>query len=292
MTTEWSDGAPFQAEGGPYGMVIDDASGGDGYVYASCSNAAYRAEATGRGTATFDTDDRLVKYKVRDRWAGHKAAGVAVDYGQLVTPEADGEIFLDNSDGGLNDVGSGTYDMVLRGSMVELQRGYITSNGEEVGDWITLWLEDCEFVVDFQGCSYLKLYCISSWGILSTMAAQRQYHWEDGDASVWDIVERLFALAGFDLGSKSGEASSDISSLQPAVVVHPGQDIRGAILFALSKVGDFIYFEGDTPYAKELEDDEASDYTYGGSGNHVIIAGSYGVRSPAYNHIQVLSAID
>jgi len=53
-----------------------------------------------------------------------------------------------------------------------------------------------------------------------------------------------------------------------------------------------VYWEGHTPYVKELADDEASDYTYGGSGNHVIIAGRYGVRTPGYNHIEVFSTMD
>jgi hypothetical protein len=54
-------------------------------------------------------------------------------------------------------------------------------------------------------------------------------------------------------------------------------------------VPDFVYWEGSTPYLKELTSDETSDYTYGGSGNHVIIAGRYGARTPTYNHIEVFS---
>ena len=292
VETDWTDASPFQAEGGPFGMALDYADGGDGYVYASCSNAAYRALAAGLGTVTFTTDDRLKKYKVRDRWGGHKAAGVALDYGQLVAPDMLGEIWLDNSDGALNSLGSGAYDCVLRGSMVELERGYVTTDSQEHSDWPTMWLEDYEHVVDFRGRCYVVLHCISGWGILSTLAAQRQYHWQDGDDSVWTIAERLFALAGFDLSSKSGEASTAASTLEPALVIHAGQDLRGAVLQALSKIPDFVYWEQDTPYLKELEADEASDYTYGGSGEHVIIAGRYGVRTPANNHIEVFAALD
>ncbi len=123
------------------------------------------------------------------------------------------------------------------------------------------------------------------------MAAQRQYHWTDGEASAWTIVERLFALAGFKASTKSGEYSSELGSLEPAVLIHPGQDLRGAVLAALSKVPDFVYWEGSTPYLKELTTDEASDYTYGGSGNHVIVAGRYGARTPTYNHIEVFAGL-
>ncbi|HUW09023.1 MAG TPA: hypothetical protein VM537_04800, partial [Anaerolineae bacterium] len=42
---------------------------------------------------------------------------------------------------------------------------------------------------------------------------------------------------------------------------------------------------------KELTTGETSDYTYGGSGNHVVIAGRYGSRSPAYNHIEVFAGV-
>lgn len=129
LDSDWTDPAPFKAEGGPFGMVLDYRPGGDGYVYAACSNAAYRAKAAGLGSVSFT--QRVKKYRVRDHWRGHKGAGVAVDYGELVAPVLDGEIWLDNSDGALNSPGSGDLEMVLRGSMVELHRGYRTTSGEE-----------------------------------------------------------------------------------------------------------------------------------------------------------------
>ena len=43
---------------------------------------------------------------------------------------------------------------------------------------------------------------------------------------------------------------------------------------------------------KELASDESSDYSYGGSGNHVIFAGRYGVRSPGHDHIEVFAGVD
>jgi hypothetical protein len=174
--------------------------------------------------------------------------------------------------------------------MVVLRRGYETANGDEYSTWPSMWLEDYEYVVDFRGRSYLVLYCIGPWGQFSGMAAQRQYHWEDGDKTVAAIAKRLFALAGFQL-TTAGEASSEISSLKPAILIHPGQDLRGAVLTVLSKVADFVYWDQSTAYLKELVDDEASDYTYGGSGEHVIIEGRYGIRTPAYNHIEVFSGL-
>ena len=53
-----------------------------------------------------------------------------------------------------------------------------------------------------------------------------------------------------------------------------------------------MYWEQSTPYVKELASDESSDCSYGGSGNHVIIPGRYGVRSPGYNHIEVFAGVD
>jgi len=53
-----------------------------------------------------------------------------------------------------------------------------------------------------------------------------------------------------------------------------------------------VFFSAATGYLKELADDEASDYSYGGAGEHVIISGRYGVRSPGYNHIEVFAGID
>lgn len=289
LDTEWTDSFPFKAEGGPFGMVLAYRIGGDGYVYAACSNAAYRASAAGMGTV--DLSERVVKYRLVDRWTGHKASGVSIDYGQLISPEIAGEVWLDNSDGGLNELGSGEYAAFRRGSMLEVRRGYLTENGGEYESWADMWVEDYEYVVDFQGRSYVVVYTIGPWGFLSAMAAQRQYHWEEGAESVWDIAERLFALGGFRLMSK-GQGSSEMGSLKPAIVIHPGQDLRGAILSVLSKVPDFVHWDGSTAYVKELKDDESSDYAYGGDGNHVIIAGRYGLRTPAYNHIEVFAGVN
>ena len=289
LDTSWTDPFPFKAAGGPFGMVMDYRQGGDGYVYAACSNAAYRASAAGAAMA--DVSDRVVKYKVADRWAGHKAAGVPIDYGKLVAPQVYGELWLDNSDGGLNSLGSGDLAAFKRGSRVRLRRGYATSSGEEYGDWPSLWVEDYEYVADFRGRSYLVVYTVDGWGLLAGMAAQRQYHWSDGEASVWEIAERLFALAGFRLMTKSGECSDVATTLKPAVVVHPGEDLRSAVLKVLSKVPDFVYWEQSTPYLKELAADEESDYTYGGDGYHAIVAGRYGVRTPAQNHVEVFAGV-
>ena len=285
----WTDPSPFKAEGGPYGMAIGYEPGGDGYVYAGCSNAAYRAKAAGEGSV--DLSRRVVKYKLVDRWTGHKAAGVSVDYGQLIAPELSGKIWLDNSDGGLNSIGSGSLAPFKRGSMVNVSRGYVTSAGSEYGNWPSMWVEDYEHVIDFQGRRFLVIYATGPWALLSGMAAQRQYHWVDGEATAWAIVERLFALAGFRASTKSGEFSSELGTLKPPILIHPGQDLRGAVLAALSKVPDFVYWEGSTPYLKELTTGESSDYSYGGSGNHVIIAGRYGCRTPAYNHIEVFAGV-
>jgi hypothetical protein len=289
LDTEWTDPFPFKAEGGPFGMVLGYRPGGDGYLYAACSNAAYRASAAGAGTA--DLSERVVKYRLVDRWVGHKASGVSVDYGQLIAPEISGEVWLDNSDGALNELGSGDYAAFQRGSMVVVRRGYLTEDGDEYQSWADMWLEDYEYAVDFAGHSYVVVYTIGPWGVLSAMAAQRQYHWEEGAEYVWAIAQRLFALAGFRLMSQ-GEASSEMDSLKPAIVIHPGQDLRGAVLSVLSKVPDFVYWEGSTAYVKELKADEASDYSYGGDGNHVIVAGRYGMRTPAHNHIEVFAGVN
>jgi hypothetical protein len=289
LETTWTDPWPFLASAGTFGSVIDYRPAGDGYVYASHSNRAYRAKAAGDGTV--DLGPRLLKYKILDRWSGWKGAGVSEDYGQNIAAELEGEIWLDNQDGALNTLGTGTYAPVKRASMLELRRGYKTTTGNQYGDWPTFWIEDWEYVVDFQGKSYLVLYVTGGWGLLASTAAQRQYLWQDGEATVWTIAERLFALAGFELSSQ-GEASTVIGTLEPAINILPGEDLRGAALKVLSKVPDFVFWEGSTPYVKELADDEASDYTYGGTGNHVIIAGRYGVRTPGYNHIEVFSTID
>lgn len=288
ISTEWTDPFPFKAEGGPYGMVIDCRSGGDGYVYAGCSNAAYRAKAAGE--ADVDVSARVMKYEAVDRWTGHKASGVSIDYGKLIAPETHCEIWLDNSDGGLNTLGSGSFAAFKRGSRVVLRRGYVTTDGDEYAQWVDLWLEDYEYVADFKGKSYLVMYCIGPWELLSGMAAGRQYHWEDDDETVAAIAIRVLALAGFKL-MDGGEASSEVSTLKPPLLVHPGADLRGAFLTALSKVPDFVFWSQNTAYLKELVDDESSDYTYGGAGEHVIISGRYGIRTPAYNHIEVFAAL-
>jgi hypothetical protein len=288
LETTWTDPWPFQPLAGTFGSVIDHRSAGDGYVYLSHSNRAYRAPSPGPGPV--DLGPRLIKYKALDRWTGWKGAGVSEDYGQDTAAEITAELWLDNHDGALNTLGTGTYLPVKRGSMLELRRGYHTATGDEYADWPTLWIEDWEHVADFHGKHYLVLYCVGGWGLMASMAASRQYHWPDDDSTVWTIAERLFALGGFELSSQ-GEASATIGTLKPTILINPGEDLRGAALKALSKAPDFVFWEGSTPYVKELADDEASDYTYGGAGGHVIIAGRYGLRTPGYNHIEVFSTM-
>lgn len=289
LEAEWTDPFPFKAEGGPFGMVIFYRPGGDGYVYASHSNCAYRAKSAGEGTV--DLGSRLVKYRVVDRWTGWKGSAVSIDYGEMTAPDVEGEVWLDNHDGALGTLGCGTYAAVKRGSLVTLRRGYVTGEGAEYADWPSLWLEDYEYVVDFRGRSYLVMYVIGAWGLLANMAAQRQYQWVDDEETAGNIAARLFALGGFRLMTKAGEPSDAINTLKPAILIHPGQHLRGAILGVLSKVPDLVYWQGPTPYAKELDPAESSDYSYGGAGEHVIVAGRYGVRTPGLNHIEVFAGV-
>src|SRR4030042_3303878 len=137
-------------------MVIVYRPGGDGYVYASHSNCAYRAKAAGEGTV--DLGARVTKYRVIDRWSGWKGSAVSMDYGEMTAPELEGEIWLDNSDGVLNGFGSGAYSMVNRGSMVELRRGYRTTAGLEYGDWPSLWLGGYGGGGGFRGRAFGVLY--------------------------------------------------------------------------------------------------------------------------------------
>lgn len=289
MTSNWTDPAPFQADDRPYGMCLAYRYGGDGYLYAACSHKAWRAPVAGLPSVTFT--DRVKKYRLVDRWMGHKAGGMAIDMGDLIAPEMYGELWLDNSDGELNSLGSGDYEVMKRGSQVLVGRGYETSEGGEYSNWPYLWLEDYEHVADFRGRSYVVLYLVGPWLLLSSMTARRQYYWEPGSESVFEISEHLMALAGLDLVG-GGEQSSEVGTLKPWFVVYPGEDLRGAVLRALSKAPDFVFFSAATGYLKELADDEGSDYSYGGDGEHVIISGRYGVRSPGYNHIEVFAGID
>jgi hypothetical protein len=288
-TSSWTDPAPFKAQGGEYGIGLVWRPGGDGYVYAACSCRAWRAPQSSASQA--DLSARVVKYRLVDRWLGHKGSGVSIDLGELIAPELYGELWLDNCDGALGSLGSGEYAAVKRGSMVMIRPGYVTPAGNEWSDWPHLWIEDYEYVVDFQGRSYLVLHLAGPWMVLSAMAARRQYHWADDEASVYQIAARLLGLAGFDLLS-AGEASTEVGSVRPWFVVHPGEDLRGALLRVLSKVPDFIYFAGASGYLKELKEDEASDYTYGGEGGHTVIAGRYGWRSPGVNHVEVFAGED
>jgi hypothetical protein len=78
-------------------------------------------------------------------------------------------------------------------------------------------------------------------------------------------------------------------TLNLAFLVHPGQDLCGAVLGALSKVPGFVCWEGWTPYAKELDPADSSDYSYGGSCERKIVRMRHGVRTAACNHIEVFA---
>ncbi len=199
-------------------------------------------------------------------------------------------IELDNSDGGLTNIGQGSYAAVRRGALIELSPGYVTSEGPKYRQRPCLWVGDHEFVVR-EGTSRLILYCIGGWGLLRPWRAGRQYHWMAGSKNVFQIVSRILGFVGLDL-STAGEASSELSNFYPSFTIHPGEDGRGALLRLLAKVPDYLHWDLGTAYAKEFSASEGSDYSYGGPGEHIILEGRYGSRAFDFNHLEVFGASD
>jgi len=244
------------------------------YIYLISHNAAWRASVSGAASVSLYESDRVVRVKYDLPW-----------YSETGGPVYECELDLDNHDGALSNAGvSGDpYEVIKPGSLVELSPGYVTTEGKKYRQLPAMWVEEVGQYVDRKhGQRLVRIRCLGWWGLLERWTARRAFQWADGSKNCFQILSFILARLGLDV-STGGESSSTLGNWYPAFLIKPGDQGRDAIVRFLEKIPDVLYSDLETIYAKYLNPSEASDYSYGGSGEHPILEGLYMTNAPRDN---------
>ena len=274
VDARFTDTTPFPLSSN-YSGVLAHCSGN--YLYLLTAKKAYRAQI---GTAlSADVSDYVLRYRSAQTETGAPVASFRGRYPMVIE--------LDNSAGTFAQIGQSgdSFEAIKRGSQVELSRGYSVGAASYTSPHPLYWIEDYEFLGTPQG-GKLILYCIGGWELMERWRADRQYFWIDGEANVYQIASLILGFVGFGLSLK-GESSNEITSFKPSLTIHAGESGRNALIRLFAKVPDRLFFFDDTAYAKELAQDESPCYSYGGSGEHPILAGRYRFGSAQHSQVQV-----
>lgn len=208
-------------------------------------------------------------------------------------------IALRNDDGRFSSVGQpgSRYEPVKLGSEIRFSPGYVTAAGNEVSSGLAFWITGWEYVsaapspVSGPPSSVLRLHASDAWALLDGWKARRTHNWQAGNKNILQILSFIFARAGLELASVT--SSSQLTSLKPALAIHPGESGRSAVLRLLSLVPDVIFFRGNYAYVKNPQAADNTDYTYelsATSHGHPIFEGQYAVEAKGANRVQVFGA--
>ncbi len=159
-------------------------------------------------------------------------------------------------------------------SEVILKLGYKTTQGNEAVEVGRYWIDSWEYSSS-PNSSLITLYCLDGWGLADRWSARFQMRWP-ADKRVWEIIQEIICRWGINLTSPEGvPRSSAVDNLYPDFTLQPGTQGTQALNKLLSFVPDALIFDGNNAYVKDLQDDEASSYSYGAA--HVILQGEYAV---------------
>jgi hypothetical protein len=135
------------------------------------------------------------------------------------------------------------------------------------------------------GRSSFVLYCIDGSELSKSWLAHNQLRWNHTDVgpkSVWELLAAVLCRFGIRLVNAANR-STPITSLQPQLLLSPGQSAGSVISRLLDMVPDLLDYQkysttlGYTiACTKEPRSDDASCYTYSTQpGSHPLLEGSY-----------------
>jgi len=162
-------------------------------------------------------------------------------------------------------------------SEVVLKLGYRTSEGSEAVEVGRYWIDSWEYSSS-PNSSLITLHCLDGQGLADKWSARFQMRWP-ANKRVWEIIQEVICRWGINLISPAGvPKSSAVDNLYPDFTIQPGTQGTQALNKLLSFVPDALIFDGYEAYVKDLQDDEASSYSYGT--DHVILQGEYSEAVP------------
>ncbi|MFQ5873022.1 MAG: hypothetical protein ACE5JL_04385 [Dehalococcoidia bacterium] len=193
------------------------------------------------------------------------------------------QIELRNDDGKYYGAGSGSLDMLQKGSEVRISPGYRTSVGDEVSAGSTYWVEGWEFRWG-GGSSSMTIFTRDWWGLLEQWRARRQFAWQTGEKNVSGLLIAVLARAGLDF-SLGASTSTTMSNHYPAFTIHPGESAATAVRRLLAMVPDVVVFALSACTSINPQASDSSAYSYGT--DHVILEARYADPAPDFNRVQV-----
>jgi len=256
----WHEPVPFNLSS-EYGMAI--AHHGD-YCWLSTPDGVWRA---GLGQESLDLSADVLSLRQE----------LGESQGRLV-------IELRNDDGRYASPGSGELKILDIGGQLEVNLGYVTSQGGEVSSGLAFWLDAYEHT-SAGGVSSLILYASDGWSLMENWRARHQFRWNKAtnQMSVKDILAFVLARVGLRLEVKS--QSSVITSYYPDFTIHPNNGGDTVISRLFSFVPDVLLLEGNKAYLVNPQATDDSVYAYGLS--HPIVEGRFRNGAWKFNRVQV-----
>jgi len=238
-------------------------------------------------------------------WRAPRAAGDPLDLtADIVSLQqsipGDLTITLDNHSGKYASPGEGDIAKLKKRSEVFLKLGYKMPAGDEASPAGVYWIDEWEYR-SAPNQSTFVLYCIDGGGLAKKWLSRSQLRWNDTAVApkvVWEVIKALLCRWGISLVNAAARSTA-ITSLQPEVIVNPGQAGSAAVNSLLSMVPDLLNYQkwhNDIGYiiatTKEPKITDASSYDYifpspltgegeGEGAGHVILSGIYRQGIPA-----------
>jgi hypothetical protein len=192
------------------------------------------------------------------------------------------KVVLRNDDGRYNDLSSGAYAVIRRGSQVDFSPGYVTTSGPVSSPGARYWTDGWDYVME-RGRALFVLYASDAWGLLESWRARRQFAWDTDQSTVYGLLRFVLGRAGLGFGALS--ASSTVTSFSPAFTIQPAESGKAAVGRLLAMVPDVLLISGENGYLVNPTATQATDYGYGV--DHAILKGRYGFRPASFNRAQV-----
>lgn len=191
---------------------------------------------------------------------------------------------LRNDGGEYHSPGVGNLVVLDTGCQLGISPGYVTSQGNEVSDGHSFWLEAYEHTSS-GGKASLLLYAIDGWQLLGAWKARHQFRWnkDTEDVSVKQMVEFVLARVGLKLEVKS--ESPVVTGFCPDFTIHPGDTGTSIVANLLSFVPDTLCIEGVKAYLVYPQTSDSSVYSYGQS--HAIFRGRYRTGVMETNQLRI-----
>lgn len=168
---------------------------------------------------------------------------------------------LDNSKGTYNSPGSGSLEVVKRGSRVNLHLGYKTSSGDQLSEASRYFIEGMEYKRDPNTHNFI-MHCVDAWGLLQRYQFNRPVEWNIGsdEFTCYELIEKVMQAVGGTLDYKS--RSSLITNLYPRLEVGAGESAASVLRRLLNMVPDVIYFFGLDGYIVYPQEGDSIVYKY------------------------------